>query len=223
MRNFKVEFHCHTVYSKDSLVRPADLIKTARQKGLDRVIVTDHNSIAGAQLAQSLDPELVIVGEEVRTPCGEFLAAFVTELVPKGLPPMEALRRLRDQGAFISVSHPFDKSRGWKLEDLLEILPYVDAIESFNSRCMEAVYNTEAQEFAQKNNLAITVGSDAHALFEVGRSHLELPGFNSADDLRAVIRQGNPVTYLSSPFVHTTSMFAKIAKHFKPSLHPTLT
>src|SRR5512134_2292626 len=149
-----VEFHCHTIYSKDSLTRPADLVKTCRRKGIDRVIVTDHNSIAGAQAAQALDPELVIVGEEIMTTRGEILAAFVTEEIPKGLSPQETIRRLKEQGAFIGVSHPFDKLRsgGWKEDDLLEILPQVDAIEVFNSRCMDPKFNDEARAFAEKHN-----------------------------------------------------------------------
>ena len=47
--NLRVEFHCHTIYSKDSLTRPMDLVKTCQRKGIDRVIVTDHNTIAGAR------------------------------------------------------------------------------------------------------------------------------------------------------------------------------
>ncbi|MBM3126297.1 MAG: PHP domain-containing protein, partial [Chloroflexi bacterium] len=43
-----LEFHCHTHVSKDSLVRPADLVKACRSKGIDRVVITDHNSIRGA-------------------------------------------------------------------------------------------------------------------------------------------------------------------------------
>ena len=71
-------------------------------------MVTDHNCLAGAREAYAAAPDLVIIGEEVQTTEGEFLAAFVSEEVPKGLEPMDALKRLRDQGAFISVSHPFD-------------------------------------------------------------------------------------------------------------------
>jgi predicted metal-dependent phosphoesterase TrpH len=50
---------------------------------------------------------------------------------------------LKEQGAFISVSHPFDELRkgGWKEADLLEIIPHVDAIEVFNSRCMDPRFN----------------------------------------------------------------------------------
>ena len=134
----KVEFHCHTVASKDSLTRPRDLVDTCRRKGIDRVVITDHNTIGGAQAAQSLDPQLVIVGEEIMTTRGEILAAFVREEIPKGLSPTETIQRLKDQGAFISVSHPFDEWRegGWQEADLMEILPHVDAIEVYNSRCM---------------------------------------------------------------------------------------
>ena len=142
----RVEFHCHTIYSKDSLTTPERLVKTCRRKAIDRVVITDHNTIAGACAAQVLDPELVIVGEEVLTTQGELLAAFVLEEIPARLSPQEAIRRLKDQGAFISVSHPFDVYRGghWEEADLLEILPDVDAIEVFNSRCWSPEFNHRA-------------------------------------------------------------------------------
>jgi predicted metal-dependent phosphoesterase TrpH len=214
------EFHCHTIYSGDSLTKPESLIRSARKKGLQRVIVTDHNSIAGARAAHRLDPELIIVGEEIKTNRGEILAAFVTEEIPKDLTPQETIRRLRDQGAFISVSHPFDvlRSGHWEEEDLLEIVPLVDAIETFNARCMRAAYNTRAGEFARRHGLAGTAGSDAHAAFELGRGHLVLPYFADADGLRAVIRQARAVTRLSSPLVHATSRWATIAKQIIPAL-----
>ncbi len=126
---FKVDFHCHTDASPDSLVKPAELIATARARGLNRLVVTDHNTIRGALRCKELDPELIIVGEEVQTTGSELLAAFVTKEVPRDLEPKEAIKRLRDQGAFISVSHPFDPHRGWNVKDLLEIIDLVDAIE----------------------------------------------------------------------------------------------
>lgn len=212
----KVEFHCHTLYSRDSLSRTADLLKAAKSKGIDRLIVTDHNSIQGALEAKALDPERIIVGEEILTERGELLAAFVSEEVPRGLPPKEAIRRLREQGAFISVSHPFDLQRhGWELPDLLEIAPLVDAIEVFNSRCTEAHVNELAQQFALEHNLAGTVGSDAHAVYELGRATLTLPPFNSADELRAIIREGQANTTLSSPWVHWSSTYARMVKSFR--------
>ncbi|MEI7847707.1 MAG: PHP domain-containing protein [Chloroflexota bacterium] len=214
MQKLKVEFHCHTIYSKDSLVRPRALVQAARRKGLDRVIVTDHNSTGGALEAQSLAPDLIIIGEEIMTTQGELLAAFVTEELPPGLEPQEAIRRLRAQGAFISVSHPFDvfRSGHWDPDDLFKILPLVDAIETFNARCMNMRTNQQAQEFARLHNLAGTVGSDAHTAFELGWALLELDEFETAEDLKRVIRSARAVTRLSSPLIHVTSRYATILK-----------
>ena len=214
-----VEFHCHTVFSKDSLTSPRKLVETCRRKRIDRVIVTDHNTIEGARAAHALAPELVIVGEEIMTTRGEILAAFMTEEVPPLLPPQETIARLKGQGAFISVSHPFDKLRsgGWKEEDLLEILPDVDAIEVFNSRCMDPNFNHLAREFAEKHDIPGTVGSDAHAAFELGRSLLLLDQFEGPDEMRKVIRNGIPKTRLSSPWVHFTSRYAVMYNAIKES------
>ena len=210
----RTEFHCHTIYSKDSLVAPARLIETCLKKKIDRVIITDHNTIKGALEAQKKDPELVIIGEEIMTTKGEILAAFVTEKIPAGLSPQETIKRLRAQGAFISVSHPFDFTRSghWQEADLLEILPDIDAIETFNSRCLLPSMNLQAQEFAAKHGIASMVGSDAHTLFELGRATLTLPKFNSASDLRAVIRQGVPQTRRTGIHARAASRYAVLHK-----------
>lgn len=209
-----VEFHCHTIYSKDSLTRPQDLVETCRRKGIDRVVVTDHNTIAGARAAHALDPQRVIVGEEIMTTRGEILAAFVTEEIPKGLTPKETIRRLKDQGAFISVSHPFDRWRSgaWQEEHLREILPDVDAIEVYNSRCMLPRFNRAARQFAEKHHLAGTVGSDAHATFELGQSLMELEPFDGPEGMRKVIRSGTPKVSWSPPWFHFSSRYAVIYK-----------
>ena len=211
-----LEFHCHTTASKDSLTRPEDLIRTARKKGLDRLVITDHNSIGGAVAAQKLDPELVIVGEEIMTTRGEILAAFVKEEIPAGLTPQETIRILKAQGAFISVSHPYDTHRkgGWMEADLLEIIPHVDAIEVFNSRCMDPRFNHRAKAFAEKHNLPGTVGSDAHGAFEVGKSVMLLDPFEGPDGMRNVIRQAKVQTRLSPWWVHLVSRYASIKKKF---------
>jgi hypothetical protein len=188
----------------------------ARRIGLDRLIVTDHNSTGGAFAARTIDPELVIIGEEIMTTRGELLASFLTEEIPPHLTPQETIKRLREQGAFISISHPLDPHRGWKKDDLLEILPYVDALETFNSRCMQSSYNDQALAFAREHDIPGTVGSDAHVSYEVGRAILITPPFSNANELRAVIRQSQPVTHLSSPWIHFTSRYAVLVKKIIP-------
>jgi predicted metal-dependent phosphoesterase TrpH len=210
----RLEFHCHTIYSKDSLLAVPRLLDVCRRKGIDRLVVTDHNTIAGALRAKEMDPELVVVGEEIMTQDGELLAAFVQEQVPPGLAPLEAVKRLREQGAFISVSHPFDSFRkgGWSLPGLLEITPLVDALETFNARCILPDFNRQAQAFARQHSLAGTVGSDAHVAAEVGKATLLLPDFRDAEGLRMSLPEAQTRVSLSPPWIHITSRYAKWKK-----------
>lgn len=209
-----VEFHCHTIYSKDSLTTPEGLVRAASEKGLDRVIVTDHNSIAGARAAQQIDPQRIIIGEEIMTTRGEILAAFVQEEIPPGLTPLETIHLLREQGAFISVSHPFDvwRSGHWDVKDLLEIIPLVDAIETFNARCYLPSFNEKAAAFAKEHNLNGTVGSDAHTSWELGRATLTVADFGSGQQLKQALASASVRARLSSPLIHATSRFAVIMK-----------
>lgn len=214
MTNFKVEFHCHSHFSPDCLSTPEALIATARKKGLDKLIITDHNSIRGAQIAQELAPDLIIVGEEIGCLEGEILAAFVKEEIPRGLPAEEVISRLREQDAFISVSHPMNITRygHWKLSDLERISPLVDAIEGFNSRNIPGFYNQEAIDFAHLNNIPITVGSDAHSLWEVGRSTLSVPAFETAAELKENISSATADMRLSPLWVKLFSRKAWLVR-----------
>jgi predicted metal-dependent phosphoesterase TrpH len=209
-----IDFHTHTSVSKDSLTTPLQLVAGLQRRHLDRIVVTDHNNIAGALAAYALDKEGIIVGEEIMTTKGEILAAFVTEEIPRGLSPQETIQRLRDQGAFISIAHPFDSWRNgaWKRDDLLEIAPLVDAIEVFNARCTARVDNQRAAEFALQQHLSGTAGSDAHAAFELGKARLSLPYFEGPDDLRKVIPQGEVKGSLSPFWVHFVSFHARWRK-----------
>jgi predicted metal-dependent phosphoesterase TrpH len=199
---WKADFHCHTSHSKDSLNSPQTLLVQARALGMSRLIITEY----------------VIVGEEIMTTCGELLACFVSREVPRGLEPRRAIDLLRDQGAFISISHPFDYQRcGWKIPELLGIAPLVDAVEVFNSRCTAQTTNQRASRFSVEHHLAGTAGSDAHSIQELGRAYLELPPFTSAEELRQVVREARVVGNLSSPFIHFTSTWARMVKAYRQS------
>ncbi|HOO58473.1 MAG TPA: PHP domain-containing protein, partial [Anaerolineaceae bacterium] len=88
-RVVRAEFHCHSVYSPDSLVRVEDLLAACEQKNIDKLAITDHNCLEGALRAHALDPQRVIVGEEIQTTQGEILGYFMREEIPAGLEPLE--------------------------------------------------------------------------------------------------------------------------------------
>lgn len=186
-------------------------MRACREKGIDKIALTDHHSIRGALEMQALAPELVIVGEEILTTQGELLAYFVEEVVPRGLPPREAIARLKAQGAAISVPHPFDRWRSgaWRETDLIAILPEVDAIEVFNSRIVFRADNARAADFAQQHDKLCTVGSDAHYGRELGRAVVKMPHSpDTSAKLLAGLAQAEFLCHSSSPFIHTLNMLA---------------
>lgn len=211
---WKVELHSHTIYSKDCLTALETVIATCKRRGIDRLAVTDHNTAEGALAMARIAPDLVIVGEEIMTTRGEILAYFMKESVPAGLSPDETIRRLRDQGAVISVSHPYDRLRkgAWAEPDLLEIFDQVDAIEVFNSRCVFPEDNVKAKTLAEQRGKPGTVGLDAHIPYEFGRATLSMQPFESDGDFFESLKLAAPVTSYSPGWVHFGSTQAKWQK-----------
>lgn len=211
---WNVELHCHTYFSKDSLASPRALRDAARRKGLDRLAITDHNSIGGAFEAAALDPELFFVGEEIMTSEGELLGYFMTEEIPPGLTPDETIERLKRQGAVISVSHPYDYARSgaWREEVLRPLLPHLDALEAFNARTYSAGPNERAAALARQAALPGLAGSDAHAPFEIGRGLTRLEPFHDAASFRRSLATAQLVTRRSPAWVHLVSRYAVLRK-----------
>lgn len=214
--DFCVDLHTHTRFSPDSATEPAALIARARQIGLDRVAITDHNTIAGALVARSLAPDLIIVGQEIDTQeGGELIAYFVQEAIPAGRPLAEVLRRLREQGAVIGISHPVDRFRDSAMGErlTLQIIEQVDALEVFNARCLAAADNARAAALAAQYGKLITAGSDAHTVGELGAAYLRLPPFaDGAASFRASLAHARPEGRLSGPWPHFASTMTKWLK-----------
>lgn len=218
-QRIQVELHCHTEASADSLVPFKKYLQRCNRLGIDKIAFTDHNVIEGALAAKASAPDRVIVGEEIKTSRGELLGYFMTEWIPPGLDPMETIHRLREQGAVISIPHPFDpiRGKGWSYCDLEAIAPFVDAVETFNARCLEFKPNKEAAAFARAMGLLETVGSDAHTLNELGRARLIMPNFTDAESFKAGLNHAEKITQLSPFFIHLFTRFAKAVKKFKKS------
>ncbi len=216
---WRVDLHAHTIYSKDCLTPTAALIERARAVGLHKIAVTEHNRLDGALAAKRLAPDLVIVGEEIKTTHGEIIAWYVQEEVPRGLSPVETVRRLRDQGAVISIPHPLDsvRSSAMGMETVLTVIDAVDALEVLNARCVRHADNGAALALARLHGKLMTAGSDAHTLYEVGRCALETPPF--ADNARAflaALQYAVPVGSESPFWPHFASTWAKIRKRIAP-------
>ncbi len=213
---WRIDLHSHTYVSKDSLTDPRALIERAREVGLAKLAVTDHNTIEGAREAYALAPDLIIVGQEIDTAWGgELIAYFVTEQIPRGLPPADAIALLRKQGAVISVSHPLDRLRNSAMgeEKTLKLIDQVDALEVMNARCLLMADNRRAAELAARHGKAGTAGSDGHTLPEIGAAYVELPPFKSNPEaFLAGLAQGKAGGRITGVIPHWRSTMAKRAK-----------
>lgn len=174
-----IDLHCHTAASFDCLTRPADVVRTAAQRGLTHLIVTDHDRIDGALAARDAAPDglTVIIGEEVKTADGDLICAFLERAIPPGLPATEAIAAARDQGGLVGIPHPFDRFRGSlaKSARLDALVPLVDWVEVHNARLV-GHGNEDAAAFALEHGLPGVAASDAHSGIEVGVAYTVLDG-----------------------------------------------
>lgn len=207
----RIDFHCHTCHSPDSLITFDALLCAMDRRGLDTVAITDHDSLAGALEFHAQAPDRFLVGEEIRTAEGELIALFLEEAIPGGLSLQETIARVREQGGVVGASHPLDSWRGEGMgRDILEAVRRdLDFVEVFNARILFGSDNRLARRAAVCWGLPVTAGSDAHAAFEVGRAFVDMPSFDGREDFLDCLSQGQIGGRLSSPFVHFVSTYAK--------------
>ncbi|HEX5725786.1 MAG TPA: PHP domain-containing protein [Longimicrobiaceae bacterium] len=214
-RLLRVDMHVHTRASADSLNSPAGVLAALDARGIDRVVIADHDRMDGALRLHALAPERVLVGEEVRTREGpDIIGIFLTEPIPRGTPLRETCERIRAQGGVVYVPHPFDTRRrggGPLLESVAEL---VDAVEAHNARTWKPGVNELGEQWARERGKALGAGSDAHTLGEIGTAYVEVPPFEPRrESFLAALRAGRVAARgVSSPVVSVYSAYAKVRK-----------
>ena len=211
------DFHMHTYYSYDCMNTPEGLVRRCQDVGLNCIAVTDHNSIEGSRAVKAIAPFTVILGEEIKSTSGEITGLFLQEQIEPGLGPIETAMRIKEQGALVSVPHPF---AGYGRDSLdkpavLEILEYVDIIEGFNARTMKAASVAAGRAFAEEHHLIRTAVSDAHTLKELGHTYTELPEFDGTPQgFKAALAEAHYVEKPAGAFVHFFSTINKVRRRF---------
>ncbi len=208
-----VDLHMHTHHSKDCLCDPADVVARALRVGLDRIAITDHDEIEGAFEARRLAPDLVIVGEEVRTAEGlDLIGLFLSEHIPRGGAFREVAAEIHRQGGVTYLPHPFDRWRGGDEEFLSSVVDLVDVVEAFNSRVHDPERNERARRWAERHSLPVGAGSDAHLLVEIGGGRVRLDPFDGPGAFLRSVAGGTIEGTPSGLWVHIGSTWAKIRK-----------
>ena len=191
----KYDLHTHTNYSKCSSLKPENLLKTAKKRGLNGIAVTDHGTIKGALEAKRLNKDKdfeVIIGEEISTVQGDVLAYYLNEQID-AVDFFDAVKKIRKQNGLVIIPHPFRTSirRSHKFRiPLHKIKKYIDAVEAFNGRMLFSSENKKADETANKYGIAKTAGSDAHFKPEIATGYTLFDG-----DLRKALKEKSTRAY----------------------------
>jgi predicted metal-dependent phosphoesterase TrpH len=194
----RVDLHLHSHYSHDGRSSIAQLIERARECGLDRLALTDHNVVEGALKFAEAAPELAIVGEEAKTMEGEVIGLFITGRIPPFRAAEEALDLVHEMGGLTYIPHPLDRSRShFDEERIVELANRIDIIETYNPWC-DASANQAAARLAEELGKVKATGSDAHAIEELGRSWMEMDDYEGTQDFLEKLRRARHIVTASS-------------------------
>ncbi len=194
----KVDLHLHSHFSHDGQSSLEDLIARCKECGLDRIALTDHNTVEGAFTLARMAPQLAIVGEEIKTLEGEVIGLFITSRVPPYLPPEEVMDLIHGMGGLTYIAHPLDRHRAnFSAERIAELADRIDIIETYNPWC-DAAANQAAARLADGLGKVVATGSDSHAAHELGRSWMEMDAFRDPHDFLEKLRYARHVVTASS-------------------------
>jgi len=185
----------------ESYNEPRALYARLKQRGMDLVTVTDHDSIDAV--------------EDLRRYPDFFLSEEVTCTMPSGTEMhagvygisehdhIELQRRRNDiesllayaveSRLFVTVNHLYSSLTGSRAEDDFAIFARdFHGVETINGQMLKRS-NRLADDFAMRFNKPVIGGSDSHTLAGVARTFTEVAGASNAADFLAGLRRGQSV------------------------------
>lgn len=188
----KIDMHCHVKEgSVDSKVSLDSYIRKLKEKGIDGMLVTDHDTYNGYRhwkenMKGKVHEDFVVLkGIEYDTLDAGHILIIMPQGVKmrllelRGLPLSLLIDFVHHHGGICGPAHPcgekylsFTNTKRW--EKSPELLAKFDFVETFNA-CESAQSNGGAKLLAEKYDLPGTGGSDAHKLDCVGLAYTEFP------------------------------------------------
>ena len=209
----RCDLHVHTYHSgmcevpvlsrvcRECYSQPEDVHRVLRERGMDLVTVTDHDSIAGAEPLHQYAH--FFLSEEVtcRMPSGTLAHIGVygiterqhTELQRRREDLPGLLAYLNEQKLFFSLNHPFSALTGRRAnEDFDWFESLFPAYETRNGHMLPH-HNRFAEELARRLGKGALGGSDAHALASAGTAYTIVPGARTKAEFLRGLRSGHGV------------------------------
>jgi hypothetical protein len=159
---------------------------------------------------------------EVTTAEGHLLCLGVILPYLKGAPAAEVCQLVHEMGGLAIPPHPYDLFRAGIRESVLDTL-VIDGLEVFNAATTLKRYNRYAFEYAQRRELPMTAGSDAHHESAIGTAYTIL---NTGDfSVKGILSQIKVGTELNQRYLSPKEALKKTWNNWlrlrKKRVHPT--
>jgi predicted metal-dependent phosphoesterase TrpH len=226
----RCDLHVHTVHSGmctvpvlsrvclESYNEPHALYERLKQRGMDLVTVTDHDSIDAVEELRHY-PDFFLSEEVTCTmPSGTEMHAGVYGISERD--HIELQRRRHDVKSllayaaenrlFVTVNHLYSSLTGLRTEDDFAIFARdFHGVETVNGQILKRS-NRLAGDFARRFGKPVIGGSDSHTLAGLARTFTEVAGASSAKEFLAGMRLGQSVARGESGdyFKLTSAVFA---------------
>jgi predicted metal-dependent phosphoesterase TrpH len=213
----KADLHCHSYFSgktahvkllepMDSYSSPASIYRLAKERGMDLVTITDHDSIEGCLQLLDQDPSRIrdfFIGEEVTVHLPEFQSKIHVAVYDISESQHDEIRRLKtnfddvvgylkSQRILHGLNHllfGFPKSE-YARKFLDKMIESFDVFEVWNGAISSHQNHLIWDTFRRIPGKALIGGSDAHTLLRLATSFTMAHGTNKREFL-ASIREGN--------------------------------
>ncbi|MFW6282883.1 MAG: PHP domain-containing protein [Minisyncoccales bacterium] len=190
------DLHCHSINSMDSINKIESIVKSAKKRGLDGVAITDHDGVFKGKT--EIDGIKLIPGSEITLKDGSHLLAYFINkpLKERKNTLKEAVKKVKKQGGFTSLAHPFRTGGGWfnvkkrKKKEIKEMVQLVDMIETANAKDTPRERRGAKGILKKFNHLIPVAGSDAHAPIEVGKTAIKTKEPLTSNNFLKQLREG---------------------------------
>lgn len=208
-QEFTIDMHVHSLYSGESPAEPRDIVEAAIEKGLDGIVITEHErlslSLPFEELRKSTRRLVVIRGVELSTDAGHMLVYGVSDEdwndwgADRESHAQELMSRAAKLGGVAIPAHPyvlgphspFDAGPSVSVDERVKCLVGLKALEVCNGKQLKFPSVCDVLgSYAQSVGLPGTGGSDAHMPDEVGRSYtsFRFPVYSGKDLVREILR-----------------------------------
>ena len=206
----RCDLHVHTLHSgmctvpvlrricRESYSDPRAVYETLKQRGMDLVTITDHDSIDAAESLRRY-PDFFLSEEiSATSPSGTEMHIGVYDIQDRHHAELQRRRDdllsliayLDEQQIFFTINHVYSSLTGRRTEsDFTLFSRYFPGVEALNGQ-IPALCNRRASELAARLRKATIGGSDAHTLASLGYTYTQVSGVRNKDEFMEHLRRG---------------------------------